>query len=121
MLNPGGGLGAWEAPDGTNDEAPGLKEKLLALGFSPLLGWPLCKRFAGFPGSGAALSSQESPMIDEICIRQGSNSVRPRSHRILCQPVRAVELPSVLMSDNWQINQTFASQHLNYIIIHRPY
>ena len=63
MLKPGGGLGACDPPDGTKDAAPGLKEKLLALGLSPVLGWPLCKRLAGFTGGGAALSSQESPMI----------------------------------------------------------
>lgn len=63
MLNPGGGLGACDAPEGTKDEAPGLKEKLLALGLRPVLAWPLCKRLAGFTGGGAAVSSHESPMI----------------------------------------------------------
>ena len=65
MLNPGGGLGACEGPDGTKDAAPGLKEKVFALGLSPLFPWPFCKRLVGFPGGGAALSSQESPMIEE--------------------------------------------------------
>lgn len=70
MLKPGGGLGACDPPDGTKDAAPGLKEKLLALGLSPVLGWPLCKRLAGFTGGGAALSSQESPMMWKIDLHE---------------------------------------------------
>ena len=64
MLKPGGGFGADDAPPGTNDAAPGLKAKLEALGLRPVpLFWSLCRRLAGLTGGGAALSSQESPMI----------------------------------------------------------
>lgn len=44
MVKPGGGLDCCELPPGTKEAAAGLKEKLEALGLSPLpLFWPRCK------------------------------------------------------------------------------
>ena len=100
MVNPAGGCATL---DGTNEVAPGLKEKLGAFGLSPE---PFVL-FSSLFGNGVAMSSQESPMMSTLSIKADlDTNVRDASGGF--SPAEASTMPQ-------SCNFTEAGSDVNFI------